>query len=701
MRINQNGKSKMIETQTRSRGGQGGEQGMALVGVMLVMSLMVMLALAVSFTALSDNSITSNFKNTTKGFYAAEAGIHNLQRVLNSNQFLVASLPTPPVVTIGMPSLTQTSFTSAAQTLLGTSEYFPNDSDYKTTVQITGMVMPYPAEDTNPADTGNHVTYLNPLYPALGQSEPYVVNYALTSVGQGIAGLNGTVSLQQTGTINFTLLAVQNPAALRVGTFAEFALFADKFNPYAAPYGAVYQGFGPGDHYSGRVHTNQQFGFWTGAGGQGTPTFNGKVTQVDQDASYYAFGAQQAPPPVDANSEVVNGVVVAPEFLAGFDRGVQAVPPPGNAFNQAEAVLDGGYSLSATPPTDAAMDLALRSVTDLNTALPAPKNPTSTTPDLPPGIYIPTTNGTDLSGSGLYIMGDANQILLSADLGGNQQVIKITQGNQTVTVTIDMDANTTTITNGTTSTTLKGIPLDRSSSTSRPGASLYVYGNIDSLTGPGRDSQGQPIPAIDSDFALTVTAGGYSTGNSANPVAGGNITITGDLTYETPVVDSLGNPINQTATNVLGIYASGGNIQVPVDGRAPNNLTIDGSIAAFTLTDALGNPVVGAGGSTYGGNIQSNLSNWANVGNLGSFTVVGGMQSSNYGNFGLYNGTMHGFAYNGVWDARYDKGQAPPFYPGYVVKAGSAVAPPSVTVEQSTPMVLSYTRVYNGTVTKQ
>src|SRR5580704_12664623 len=72
MRIKLSGKCMMIETNSGSGGEQAGEQGMALVGVMLIMSLMVMLALAVSFTALSDNSITSNFKNTTKGFYAAE-----------------------------------------------------------------------------------------------------------------------------------------------------------------------------------------------------------------------------------------------------------------------------------------------------------------------------------------------------------------------------------------------------------------------------------------------------------------------------------------------------------------------------------------------------------------------------------------------------------------------------------------------------
>lgn len=674
-----------------------GERGMALVGVMLIMSLMVMLALAVTFTAVSDQSITSNFKSNTKGFYAAEAGINNSHRAIHSSQFVLASLPTPPNVTPGLPTLNPSNFVATAQQLVNNSEYFPNDSQYKAQVQITGLIMPYPANDTNPAHAGNRITYVNPLYPALGQTEPYSVTYQLTSTGQGVAGLNGTVTLQEQGALNFTLLAVENPKALRVGNFSEFALFTDHFNPYAPPPGFTYQGFGPGDKYSGRVHTNERLGFWAGANGQGAPVFNGLVTQSFPDASYYRYGAPTPPPPVNANSEVVDGVLVAPQFNAGFDRGVAPIPTAGNAFNQAQAVLDGGYSLSPNPPTDGALNAALRAAGDLETALPTPNDPSSTVPDLPAGIYIPT-NGQTFAGSGIYVMGDATSVVLTASQSGNEQIITITQGNQTVTVAINIDANTTTITENGKSTTLQGIPLDRSSTASRPGASLYVYGNIKSLSGPGRDAQNQPIPAIDSDFALTVTAGGTATGNPGNPVSGGNITITGDITYETPVVDSVGNPINQSAANVLGLFASGGNITVPLDGRAPTNLTVDASMAAFTLTDSTGKPVVGANGVPVGGQISSDISNWGAAQSLGSFTVVGGIQSSTYGNFGVYDGTMHGYAYQGQWDARYNKSMSPPFYPGYAVTVSGGVGVPTVTIQQDIQTVISYKRLYNGSL---
>src|SRR6185369_9273748 len=77
------------------------ERGMALIGVMLIMSLMLMLALAVTFTSLSDRAITSNFKNLTSGFYAAEAGVNNLHRMLRNEKFVMASLPDPPRVAAG------------------------------------------------------------------------------------------------------------------------------------------------------------------------------------------------------------------------------------------------------------------------------------------------------------------------------------------------------------------------------------------------------------------------------------------------------------------------------------------------------------------------------------------------------------------------------------------------------------------------
>lgn len=674
-----------------------GEQGMALIGVMLIMSLMLMLALAVTFTSLSDKSITSNFKNLTSGFYAAEAGVNNLHRLLRNDKFVLASLPNPPQVKPGQATLNPNDFILAAEQAFNTTENFPNNAQYKTKVKITDIQVPYPAGDNDPSHAAGRVKLINPLYPQLGQVEPYAVTYELDSVGEGISGLNGAVTLIEQGVINFKLLVSGNGGGLRVGSFAEFALFLDRFDPYNPQGPFIYQGLGPGDRFSGRVHTNQRFGFWTVADGSDAPTFHGHVTQSDNYASYYRHGAGIPPPPVDADSDIVDGVLVAPKFLAGFERGVAPIPPTANAFDQARAVLDGGYQLSAGPPTDGELHTGLRLVSDLNTPLADPKDPGSTTPTLTTGVYLPS-DGETFSGSGVYVMGNVDDLQLTADPSGNRQVIKITQGKQTTTIVIDMDAGTTTVDAGDGTRTLRGVPKDRSivQKGNRSAASLYVRGDVASFHGPGRDAGGQSIPAIDSDFAMTVTAGGFATGDARHPVQGGNITLTGDLTYETPVVDAAGNPINPDAINVLGVFASGGNINIPSDGRAPDNLTVNASIAAFELRDSNNNPYLSSNGQPVGGRVRSDVLDFYGKPFRGNFNLVGGEQSSNFDNLGVYDGQFHGYLYKGKWDPRYDNGQSPPFYPGYVVDTGGPTGEPTVKAQTNSPVVLSYKRMYYG-----
>ena len=676
-----------------------GQRGMALVSVLLIMSLLLMLGLAVTFTSLSDKAITQNFKNLTSGFYAAEAGVNNLHRLLRNDKFITSSLPTPPNVTPGQATLNANDFIVAAEAAMNKKEVFPNNSAYVTKVTIKDIQIPYPVSDINPAHSNQKVQYINPLAPRYGQIEPYAVTYQMQSRGEGIEGLNGSVTLVEEGVVNFKLLVKADGGGLRVGTFSEFALFYDTFDPYNPEGPFVYQGLGPGDRFSGRVHTNQRFGFWTTADGSDAPVFHGHVSQSYESASYYRHAAGVPPPPINADAEVVDGVLVAPQFLAGFDRGVAPIPPTGNAFDQARAVLDGGAQLSAGAPTDGELHSSLRNVTNLNETLPEPKDTTSTTPTLAPGVYLPT-DGETLTGSGLYIMGDAKDIQLSGDPSGNREIIRVTQGNQTTTVVIDIDANTTTIDAGHGTTTLRGVPQDRTivQKGNRSAASIYVRGDIQSLHGPGRYPDGSPIPAIDTNFAVTVTAGGSVTGIDKTPVTGGTVVLTGDLTYETPVVDNAGNPINQDAQNVLGIFASGGNIEIPTNGRAPDNLTVNASLAAFGLHDANGNPFYTSDGRPIGGRVRSQdlATNYASMPYRGNFNLVGGMQATNFDNFGVYDGQFHGFMYKGKWDARYDNGEAPPFYPGYVVEDGGPTGPPTVKAQANAPIVTSYRRVYYG-----
>src|SRR6185369_15343934 len=115
-------------------------------------------------------------------------------------------------------------------------------------------------------------------------------------------------------------------------------------------------------------------------------------------------------------------------------------------------------------------------------------------------------------------------------------------------------------------------------------------------------------------------AGGFASGSDRDPVSGGSVVITGDLTYETPVADAAGNPINQDGQNVLGIFASGGNVEIPTNGRAPDNLTVHASIAAFELHDAEGNPILDGSGRPYGGRIHAqDLANFPGMPYRGNF----------------------------------------------------------------------------------
>src|SRR5262245_21033683 len=182
------------------------ERGMALIGVLLIMSLLLMLALAVTFTSLSDKSITSNFKNLTSDFYAAEAGVNNLHRLLRNDKFIMGSLPDPPRVSVGQPTLNPDAFVTTAEQVFNTTENFPNNASYRTKIKIANIQVPYPAGDNDPVQSSNKIKYINPLYPGLGQVEAYSVSYQLESVGEVITGLNGAVTLVEEGVINFNML---------------------------------------------------------------------------------------------------------------------------------------------------------------------------------------------------------------------------------------------------------------------------------------------------------------------------------------------------------------------------------------------------------------------------------------------------------------------------------------------------------------
>src|SRR6185369_2136694 len=176
------------------------------------------------------------------------------------------------------------------------------------------------------------------------------------------------------------------------------------------------------------------------------------------------------------------------------------------------------------------------------------------------------------------------------------------------TVTVNNTNNTTTIADSTGRTkTFTGVPTDKSDTAHpQPGVSLYVKGNINSLRRGFDSTTGKNVAGLASGSRITVTAQG-------------DITVTGDLTYASPVVDSQGLPVTNynAIQNVLGLFTNNGNVNL-----APNpsynsdsalSLQVHAAIVAFnsdTSDDAGGID----GSITYTGNTLSSTDKWTLVG---------------------------------------------------------------------------------------
>jgi hypothetical protein len=204
-------------------------------------------------------------------------------------------------------------------------------------------------------------------------------------------------------------------------------------------------------------------------------------------------------------------------------------------------------------------------------------------------------------------------------------------------VTLDLDGSTTTISNGSTSKTISGIPENLGASPPSEAAMLYVNGNISGSSGGTTTGLAGPSSgaAIQNGSALTVTASG-------------TIAITGNLLYSTEPVtlnpsDTLVSP---SPTNVFGIFTPTGDIQL----RVPNNnqnLEIDASLAMISSS--------GSGGL---------INTWNQINTL---TIVGGRiaNQAKQGNVTTRN----------IWfDRRFLQGSfAPPWFPATTVATSGTV----------------------------
>jgi hypothetical protein len=264
---------------------------------------------------------------------------------------------------------------------------------------------------------------------------------------------------------------------------------------------------------------------------------------------------------------------------------------------------------------------------------------------LPDGIYVP--NSGNAIGGGIYVHGDADQIVAVADTIANHQMLRITQSGVVTVVTIDTARNATEVTTATRTSTYQGIPR----------GIVYVTGAVRDLRGPGRVGSWIPAALLDGQWSF---------------VAEGDIVVCGDLMDRgfPEVVPDTGC----AASAIAGLWSVHGSVRIGAD--APNDLHLDAFILAggasgtFTVDDyAVGPP-------------------------RGTLYVRGGVAEQYVGTFGVVDAAGHvlcGYAPS----LRYDRRQLfppwglfPPYWPTVALPPlveSPVVRPPTATLHLAAP----------------
>ncbi len=338
--------------------------------------------------------------------------------------------------------------------------------------------------------------------------------------------------------------------------------------------------FTSSSQFDGRVHTNDELRFAF------NPLFQDQTSSVNAKSWFFNNGS-----PIEKSGNS-NGVMDVPLFYGGFKQGAVAVTLPANSGDQQAAAL--GYTPAGFTPTLTQID------TKLGVAGPgAPPN----------GIYAVSSGGA-MTG-GLYVQGSLDHFTMMADTVAHTQVYVLTQGATTKTITIDHTLNATSVRDSTTHTTsqLAGVPV----------GAIFVNGAIADLKGPDRVAGIAP-PAVAMNHQVLLTATG-------------DVVINGDLTCEN----------YPGATNVLGIYSSGGAVRIGA--TAPNDMNLDAFVMATGPAGAF------------------EVDGYDSGATRGALHLRGGVVQRYFGAFYTFDASgnvIHGYARDWHYDRR---GLIPPFYP--------------------------------------
>lgn len=566
----------------RRKSGNKRNRGVALITALLLLSLFTVMTLAMVIATTSDTLIDGYYRNARGSFYAADSGL-NVARQYLVNQ-VYASLPSTYSPANGSPVLSP-----SAATILSNLESSSNGfGSYQSTLgsQTASWPETFTIDSTKTTFSMTSCTpspqCSNGSTTAVTASTPYVYNYLYHLTVDGQARSSEVNVVEEWGNIQFTVN--MNPTSSTTTSFAAYGTLFDQYALCSAPFVA--------GTMSGQFFSNQSWNFGD-ANALGSSTkyiFTGNVGAVNSQVGYFHGGnCYQS----SATSDTHNGTTINPTFSGGLSLGQQAIPLPANSYNQLTAVLDG---LGDCPPAPAACSApAQAQMAVLKNASGTSYPATGSLPSS--GVFMPytvvgSTKTLNTNAGGIYVQGSASQIVLSTATvsGHTEQLIQITQGTGgsavTTTVTLDLTGGTTRITDSAGNDTgyMAGLPQNLNTSPATEACLIYVNGNITSSTSSSTPT-GLSGPSSGAAIA---------NGSGVDIVSTGTVDVTGNLTYATEPVTltTADTPVSPAPTNVLGIFTTGGNIEL----KPPSNVStmeIDASMATITSG--------GSGGSSRNG----------------------------------------------------------------------------------------------------
>jgi Tfp pilus assembly protein PilX len=659
------------------------ERGMALITSLLATMMLLALGVAVLSSATTDTTTTKIQRVGEQAFFAADAGIgiarraftqaldEEIDKVRNGQTAYYRTGTSLSEVQLIPPPTANSAF---YQRVYDRAKQLANSVTERNSRfnQLNGSA--FTAEFEPLTGTVTPANSNNPV-------EVVVLRYAIKVTGT--TGAGGSSSVHETGRITAQItFAGSGSGTGRNFKFSGFGAFFDNGDTTASSYLAA-------GTFSGPVHTNTHFAFNTSS--NRNVTFRNVVSQVDNYIRYNSSSFSSGQIAIPNNS--ITGITISTE---GYKK-TSAVPLPANNFSQEFAVINSTgvteLKTDGTPvdppqtvPTDShgdpvdVFDSSGRVSTKVlaaNLRNVINEAPNGNGNSIPAGVYVPS-DGTAITGAGIYVEGDASDIQIYADTNGDQvYVIQQGQGSNITTTTIrthyDSTSPTTTISSGSTTRTYTGVFMDRSDPLSpKPGTSLFVDGSINSLRGGKTSSTNRP--AIASQTALTITAQR-------------NITVTGDLKYTNPVSNTDGTPVSNinAITNVLGVFTNDGNLNLEPSSSyvAGPGLSMQMDAAVVTFNSKTNNDSGNIEGSiTYTGSTPGTNDRWRLTGSR----VQSKINSIGYNNRDIY------------YDVRFSGGRfGPPFFPGtsYELGAPATSALDIVAVDEPAATAMSWFRDSN------